>query len=201
MKKALLATFVLAAVCSPISAFADDDDDNLLALIQDLQAQIDAIQLIPGPQGPEGPAGPAGPSGPAGSGGGAQSFEYVGTAGILSNGAGGLGVFSRACHVAFADARMCTSEEVIRTVNPPQPLGAADFAWVQPILTVTGAGGNLADFSGVSTQGLFGQLSCNGWARSDGSGGLAIALANGTFFQFTCSTQLDVACCAPPASP
>lgn len=31
---------------------------------QDLQNQIDAIELIPGPQGPQGPQGPAGPPGP-----------------------------------------------------------------------------------------------------------------------------------------
>ena len=38
----------------------------LWVAIADLQAQIDEIELIPGPPGPEGPIGPEGPTGPEG---------------------------------------------------------------------------------------------------------------------------------------
>lgn len=41
--------------------------DAIWAAIEDLQAQIDEIELIPGPQGETGPQGPEGPAGPEGS--------------------------------------------------------------------------------------------------------------------------------------
>ena len=42
--------------------------EDLYTIVSGLQDQIDAIQLLPGPQGPVGPKGPQGPEGPPGSG-------------------------------------------------------------------------------------------------------------------------------------
>ena len=63
---------VAVAVGMPVAAYAASFQSQIDAL----QAQIDAIELLPGPQGPIGPAGPTGPAGADGSG-GSGAFELT----------------------------------------------------------------------------------------------------------------------------
>jgi len=84
MKKAITLTLVAVLLVSTLivtPVLAKEPDKNaqgqpfqelwdkiaeILDKLDDLQAQITGIQLIPGPQGDPGPAGPAGPIGPIG---------------------------------------------------------------------------------------------------------------------------------------
>lgn len=52
-------TAVLCAVFAGVTGF-------LLVRVNQLSAQVAAIEPVPGPSGPPGPTGPAGPQGPAG---------------------------------------------------------------------------------------------------------------------------------------
>jgi hypothetical protein len=85
-----LAACLLAASLVPVTA-ANNGDVNGVAhrvtaleqQVASLQAQINNIQLIPGPAGPQGPAGPTGPQGPQGPVGATGPAGATGSAGAV----------------------------------------------------------------------------------------------------------------------
>ena len=156
-----------------------------------------------GPQGPQGATGPQGPAGPKGDpGDDAPVMQLVGfTSSLLPGGSGALN-FTRACGSEYPESRMCTSEELMNTVDPPAL--ATTWAWVRPSLSPLSAG--LTDPTGVDASGVGGeavQLSCDGWKETTPFTGLA-ADDTGAFGLQDCASELPVACCSatpPPVIP
>ena len=142
----------------------------------------------PGPAGPPGPPGPPGPTAPT-----ADPLppeeEYVGfdLAGFTTEtltGAQGVLAFTLACQAEFAESRMCTSEEILNTIDVPADL--AGTAWVRPTYV---EGGH--DISGVEDSAE--HYTCKGWTF-DGNKGLTVT-EDGKFDTLICNNLFQVACC------
>lgn len=165
-----------------------DQIQDLQNQIDNLQQRIDTIQLIPGPPGPEGPVGPKGPAGPPGI--GADVYEFVGFSSVSGNGSTGVLRFTSMCQSKYPGSRMCTSEEVMNTVNRPSARGNA---WVRPVIVGYSQGYNIYASGKISQR----VLSCNGWSSSfSGFDGLAVS-GSGAFSVYHCNVTRKVACCAP----
>lgn len=119
---------------------------------------------------------------------GFTSTTYLGNAGVL-----GLTV---GCQAEFPDSRMCTSVEVMQTVNVPA--GLSGDAWVRPVMIGSGteASGHAYNTAG---------LSCGGWSGTFAGTGLSVNATGGFFIdqssQSCLSTFRKVACCASAPSP
>ncbi len=142
----------------------------------------------PGLQGPQGPPGPSAPTAPA-----AEALpleeEYVGfdLEGFTTEtftGAQGVLAFTIACQVEFEDSRMCTSKEILETVDVPLVLEGT--AWVRPTYV---EGGH--DISGVEDSPE--HYTCKGWTF-DGNKGLVVT-EDGKFNTLVCNNLFKVACC------
>ena len=82
----------------------------------------------------------------------AANAQYVGITGTAFDGAQGVFTYNRACHAAHPGSRMCTSEEVLETVNPPTLGSPGEIAWVRPVFKPSSTGSSslwLADASGI----------------------------------------------------
>jgi hypothetical protein len=122
----------------------------------------------------------------------AQEFIYVGNSTATEKGGVGVATLSDLCADDFgADARMCTSEEVLlnNTALPADP--NADPQWVLPVF-LSGAY-KIFDVTGV--EGQPNSLSCSGW-RSNSTTGMVVS-NSGQFDKKGCGTARQVACCAP----
>ncbi len=121
-------------------------------------------------------------------------YEFVGFSTAKSNGAAGILKFTQMCQADFPNSRICTSVNILTTVDVPSASGTG---WVQPV--IVGSGNNSVgqpvaiDASGISEY-PYG-LTCNGWSDSSQEG-LTVS-ADGKFSQNACSDVLPVACCAP----
>jgi hypothetical protein len=123
-----------------------------------------------------------------------SDFELVGFTSTTHLGTEGVLGFTLACQADYADSRMCTSVEVMQTVNVPA--GMSGEAWVRPVFL----GGSTA--SGVT--GVVENLTCGSWSGyGDGSSAMTVNSSGGFYGgQHNClSTALAVACCAAPPSP
>ena len=107
----------------------------------------------------------------------------------------GLFAMTNLCQVEFLDSRMCTSEEIMKTVNIPE-LPTGTVAWAQPV--VTGAFHETAmirvDISGLMRS----DLNCDGWTSTNTEHDGLIVTDIGKIDILGCyNRQLPVACCAP----
>ena len=138
---------------------------------------------------------------------GAEVFELVGVSDNTFQGDGGHVTMSRDCYDTFTDSRMCTSVEIIRTVNPPDLTASPSLrAWVQPTI-VAGAAPSSDGASKppefVDAVGIKGtDLSCSGWSTNSGAAhGLTLLIGSspsvGAFEWENCGPALPVTCCAP----
>lgn len=121
---------------------------------------------------------------------GFTSTTYLGTAGVL-----GLTV---GCQAEFPDSRMCTSVEVMQTVNVPA--GLSGDAWVRPVFVPVGTGSAATatlDASGLRDYTNDG-LSCRAWSGFTSTG--LVVSSDGAFSQPSgcATTPRSVACCAAP---
>jgi hypothetical protein len=128
----------------------------------------------------------------------ADDVAYLGnTPGTLkSDGNSGVLRFQQLCDLAFPgeDARMCTSEEIIRNAGG-LPRADTDnlFQWVHPSIVVT-VGTLVVDFSGV--QATAANLTCNGWS-SEAATVTGLRISNlGLFSLGPCSGNHEITCCA-----
>jgi hypothetical protein len=119
---------------------------------------------------------------------GEEEFVLVGFTSTTHLGDTGVLGFTQACQAEFSDSRMCTSVEVMETVDVPG--GLSGDAWVRPVnLTGRDSFGFGFDASGVSGR------SCDGWNNQSTVLGLSVS-GSGQFGVGQCSTPLAVACCA-----
>ena len=118
-------------------------------------------------------------------------FQLVGFSSTpVTGGTGVLGMTSE-CQNDFPARRMCTSIEVMETVNAPASLSGA--AWVRPVFQQV-ATNVVVDASGVAAGPE--SLTCFGWIQSFSSRlGLTVN-ATGGFVQMSCNVTRPVACCA-----
>lgn len=120
-----------------------------------------------------------------------SEFQLVGFSDDQFDGNGGIFAMTAACNAKFAGSRLCTSVEVMSTVDVPT--GLSGRAWVRPVL-LTDPLSDGADASGV--EGSARNLSCNGWDSDNGTvGGLAVD-ASGRFSARDCDVSRPAACCA-----
>ncbi|MCP4005687.1 MAG: collagen-like protein [bacterium] len=154
----------------------------------------------PGTQGNPGPPGDAGARGPRGDPGlqgepgppgvAEGQFQFVGFSTTTYQGGDGVLSFTAGCQEMFPSSRICTSPEVISTVQVPILPDAA--AWVLPSFIASGSG--TADASGREIRPH--QGSCVGWVSSSSSDNGLIVFPRGSFGIGGCNEPRPVACCA-----
>jgi len=131
----------------------------------------------------------------------ATGFEYVGISSGSTDGDAGLFAMHGLCAATFDKSRMCTSEEIVQTVNPP--VLATGFAWAQPILT--GTNYNPISMSSLVVEKYYGisfpdGIDCNGWEGGASESGLVLLTDTGQLRVRNCTLSNPVACCAPASS-
>ena len=95
------------------------------------------------------------------------------------------------CQAEFVDSRMCTSEEIMKTVNIPD-LPANTVAWIQAIVTSKVN----TDFGDISGRTTYMRPNCQNWSSLNYSGLVTSNL--GIIDAVDCATNIiPVACCAP----
>jgi hypothetical protein len=131
----------------------------------------------------------------------AANAQYVGVTSETFDGTQGVFTYNRACHAAHFGSRMCTSEEVMKTVNPPTAGSPGELSWVRPVFQPI-ATGNTNRFAGDAS-GLMIQpadLTCIGWSNT-GPNGMTLDLSTGSFGTNACTDALKVTCCIPVPEP
>ena len=135
MKRKLVAALTAIAVCLPGAVYAA----SIQSQIDDLQAQIDALEPTQGPQGeagpqgetgPQGPAGPEGPTGPAGGGSGGVFQLTVSSAetdGIIST-----AEWNNECEAM--GGRAATTKDLLSLSWDPTAFVDEPESWVKPTL-------------------------------------------------------------------
>jgi hypothetical protein len=111
-----------------------------------------------------------------------NELQLVGFTEDLFGGNAGVLNMSIGCQFVFPGSRMCTLEEVNKSLFIPRSLGHG-YAWVQ----------NLAERGGTP------ELNCMGWMSvSPDEQGTSIELGEcyGGLMMHSCDTRLAVACCA-----
>jgi len=129
-----------------------------------------------------------------------KQFQLVGfTEAALSADIGVIG-FTEACQAEFGASRMCSSVEVMQTVDMPV-LSGSTTAWVVPVAQPgSSSGGVVVDASGVEGQQGYG-LSCKGWSSPHTASHGLIVDGKGRFDEVSCSQTKRVACCSLLAVP
>lgn len=110
--------------------------------------------------------------------------------------------YTRACQADFPGSRMCTSEEVLRTVNVPSL--PVTKAWVLPSfqpIAPTSDGLVALDASGKANQTIR-NFTCSSWISNDSQTfGLTVIVDDtgrvGSFDFGNCAAERSVACCMP----
>jgi hypothetical protein len=163
---------------------AVNGNDSLIAALEARIEDLEGLEGVPGPQGETGLQGAPGAPGP-----GAANFELVGfTTATFTGGEGVLG-YTAACGAEFPDSRMCTSIEIMNTVNVPT--GLTGNAWVRPVLVPGGGGGAATEASGIEANSP-NDFSCSAWR---GSGNGLVVYADGDFSIGGCTGARLAACC------
>ena len=107
----------------------------------------------------------------------------------------GLFALTQLCQAEYLDSRMCTTEEVMKTVNIPV-LPDDTVAWIQPII-VSQYNEVVRDISGIGLRTGSSYLSCAGWSVSY-LGDYSLNISNlGIIGYSSCANTHPVACCAP----
>ena len=120
-----------------------------------------------------------------------MSWQYVGATATAFDGGQGLFTYNLACNAAHAGSRMCTSEEVMNTINPPIVGSPGEAAWVRPLYQP----GGRVDLALVDASGQLATGACEGWSVTGGSG-LTIDLDDGAFHRNSCASARRITCCA-----
>ncbi len=124
--------------------------------------------------------------------------QHVGNSSGTAYGNKGIRTMTALCQIDYPDARMCTTEEYVKTTNLA-PASPGTYAWVNPTHFVGLSGDNnymTADiYSGLnSNEGPRG-LNCQGWAQTSHSFYGVVVDAVGKFGRSSCSSSNAVACC------
>jgi len=155
--------------------------------------------------GPAGQTGPAGPQGPPGADCQPVQYQLVGFSSGAAQGSSGILHLSSLCQASYPGSRICTSEEVARSVEFPAftspGVSPITQGWVMPT-SVGGRGMHMGYDTTTGLQTDTQDLTCNGWAGTGSSSSLSGANGltvtdRGQFKITDCSISGKVACCAP----
>ena len=123
----------------------------------------------------------------------AGAYRFVGFSDEMMNGGGGFLKRYQACQATYGnEARMCTSKEIMETVNLPDNL--VGYGWVQPVFVQT-IPTYVTDISGA-TQTSPGYLTCQSWINYSSGFGLVMT-SNVAFGNYPCTIECYVSCCVP----
>ena len=130
----------------------------------------------------------------------AKPYVYVGMSSAGKPATGGFLGLNEACKQDFPDSRMCTTEEIISTVNyPSYPVGFSERGFVRSIVISTPTG--FIDVASSISLPNASSVNCGGWSSS---GSQAIVLrefhsssTDITAFELAECGVYKVACCAP----
>jgi hypothetical protein len=122
-------------------------------------------------------------------------MQFVGRTTATFNGGQGVLTDTAACQTEFGPGRrMCTSEELMNTVDLPPLTGGP--SWIRPKFVPVGNGSSVAvsgDISGPVRQSR--GLSCNGWINASSVVGGLVVLDGGQFNVVDCNGINTIACC------
>jgi hypothetical protein len=117
----------------------------------------------------------------------ASAGKFLGFTDIAADGKTGVMELNRLCQAQFSGSRMCTTREIMNTVNTGHKIPFAGWAWVKNVYNNPGD-----EFLSGSSGG---QLSCWGWSSNASfDKGLAIN-GDSNFSQQKCNLLLNVSCC------
>ena len=120
------------------------------------------------------------------------NMELVGFTTVTTAPNIGLFGMTQLCQAEYLDSRICTSKEIMETVNVPL-LPSGTRAWLQPVVAGVNTSGIVTDISGQQ----YYSLSCGNWQSIEPtSRGLSVTNL-GSITMNQCSSILPVACCAP----
>ena len=128
------------------------------------------------------------------------SFQLVGFSQTTARGAAGLLYMSQICHAEFPGSRLCASEEIVATVNPPLTIDS-NYAWVHTTMVASSDYANsLFDATGKLLsldQGV--APNCDGWSYAN-TVTVAITTDTGAAHLRSCADANRIACCSPSGS-
>jgi hypothetical protein len=172
-------------------AAAVNGNDALVGAVTSRVSELEGQAGVAGPQGERGVPGPEGKAAP--------NLELVGFSSALRAGDAGVLSLTLVCQEQFAESRMCTSVEVMETVNVPE--GLAGAAWVRPVFVPSMSSSTNGYTKGAEASGVYSRniddFSCVGWAQSGSTNpqlGLTVD-ARGRFGGNDCEVPIAVACC------
>ncbi len=128
----------------------------------------------------------------------AAHAQYVGVTVEVFDGAQGIFTYNRACHAAHPGSRMCTSEEMVNTVNPPVVGSAGELAWVKPAPQPYGNSFDALDASSIPM--AMSEYTCEAWSTTNAAG-FVVKLEDGMFEVQSCQFPSRVTCCIPVPEP
>ena len=143
MKRKLVAALAAIAVCLPGASYAA----SIQSQIDALQAQIDAIDLIPGPPGPAGPEGPAGAEGPTGpAGGGSGGVFQLTVSSAETDGIISTAEWNNECEAM--GGRAATTKDLLSLSWDTSAFVDEPESWVRPYIVGGSSVGPLVDIMG-----------------------------------------------------
>ena len=127
---------------------------------------------------------------PSGAMAGGKRTGFVGFTNSIWTGSAGILNYNTVCNTEFPGSRMCDTEEIVKTVNPPNPL---DFfgaiGWVRP---------SLADPELILTDS---DADCDNWTSINGNGlalhSEGVSSRYGHIKPVPCNAARPLACCIP----
>ncbi len=127
--------------------------------------------------------------------------QLVGFTNATATGDAGLLVMDRSCYLEFPHSRMCTTDEIVATIDPPLTAGR-EYAWAHSVLVASLASrSSVFDSVGIEYElGSNHRPNCAGWAYT-GTFGPVIATDSGSASIRPCSDPRRVACCGFKESP
>ncbi len=126
-----------------------------------------------------------------------SNIQLVGFTTATATGDAGILTFHKLCFAEFPGSRMCTSDEIVATIDPPLTAGT-EYAWVHSVLVASLASrSSVFDSLGIEYElGFNHRPNCAGWAYT-GPFGPVIATDSGSATVHACTEANRIACCAP----
>ena len=123
------------------------------------------------------------------------TFRLVGFSQTTARGDTGILHLNGICHSEFPGSRMCTSAEVVATVDPPMTINS-NFAWVHTtIVASSGYFNSLFDTTGkLLSLDQAVSPNCDGWSYPNTTT-VAITTDTGAAILRSCADANRVACC------
>lgn len=121
-----------------------------------------------------------------------KADSFVGFSSATATGDSGIMELNRLCQISFTGSHMCTTNELMNSVNKGNKTPSAGTAWIKPFMIFY----YQPSFAVVDIAGFEGEpryLSCHGWTDVYDTG--SAIDATGKFSRQACNNSLNIACC------